>query len=137
MKLKRIIAKYADSDQVPLGGDTPSRILSAEERHHLRQDLHDAIARNRGGFVIAVSLIVSLFLLNGSIVVTHLNEPKTLQAATAALGVSAAGLITWMVRLWSEKSRLEILAVFALSMEGEALKTLLNVLASSIAPPKP
>lgn len=131
MNLKQIITKYTDPEHAPLGEDALPRVLTAEERQHLRDDLLIAIARNRNGFVIIVSLIVTLFLLNGGVVVTHLDSPTIIQAATAALGVSAAGLITWMVRLWSEKSRLEILAVFAVNMEGEALKTLLNVLASS------
>jgi len=131
MKLEEIAKKYSDPDHAPLGVGQPSRILSPEERQHLRDDLQIAIGRNRSGFIVIVSLIVILFLLNTAIVVTHLEEPATIQAATAALGVSAAGLITWMVRLWSEKSRLEILAVFAVNLEGESLTTLLNVLASS------
>ena len=137
MKFEQILTKYTDSEPAPLGAETPPRILNAEERHQLRKDLETALKRNRSGFVIAVSLIVALFLLNGAIVVTHLDAPTTIQAANAALGVSAAGLITWMVRLWSEKSRLEILAVFALNMEGDALKTLLNVLAASFSLAKP
>lgn len=130
MKFKTIVDKFADAELAPLGGETDPRTLSDEERQRLREDVQHAIASNRGGYITAVSLIVVLFLLNALVVLTQLGEPIFVQGMTAAVGVSAAGLITWMMRLWSDKSRLEMLAVFAVNLEGEALKTLLNVLAS-------
>lgn len=136
MKAKEIITKYADPEAAPLGAGDGKQVLTSEQRAELRTDLRMAIDRNRGTLRTAVTLIVILFIVNVGIAVFYLKEPLVIQAAAGVTGVSAAGLITWMIRLWTDKSRLEMLAVFAVNLEGDALKTLLNVLDRSFATSK-
>ncbi|MGD2071064.1 MAG: hypothetical protein PVI57_20515 [Gemmatimonadota bacterium] len=128
MSLSDVLARYRDVEHAPLGGDERRR-LSDEERAALRADL-ERIERTNGRIVwIAVGLLLALFVAWWGVVFMGEGDAGRAQLASGAFGLSAAGCVRWLLRVWREKSSAALLLRLAVDLEGDSLATVINVLA--------
>jgi hypothetical protein len=126
----QILLKYQETPGL-LGAKrvTGAPVLSDAARANLIAELKALNRRNDRLVWVIVVLLVFLFLVSIWVVVAHLDQPKTAAAAGAGLGVSAAGCIVWLLQVWREKTAIEPLLLLAASLGGEALSTVISVLA--------
>jgi hypothetical protein len=129
MNLAEALDKHADVELAPLGAEGRRR-LSDAERSALRQDL-DRIERANSRIVwVAVALLVVLFFAWLAIVLGKTVDAGKVQVASAAFGLSAAGCIRWLLKLWREKTSSALLLRLAVDLEGDALAAVINLLAA-------
>jgi hypothetical protein len=117
------------------GDDTPKRQETSEpviNKDKLQRDLKAVNKDNSRYFLICVIMVLILFLVSVGIVLTNLNKPDVIKLVLGAFGVSSAGLITMMIKLWREKSTVELLILLAISMDTDTLKTVIGVLAKRL-----
>ncbi len=134
--LRRALLENLGSAGIPkdaLGGDEMLEKAVATsppiDRKKLEQDLRAVKRDNTKFFVICVIMVVFLFLVSIGVVLTNLSKPDVIKIVMATFGVSCAGLITWMIRLWREKSNTELVLALAINMNDlETLKTIVAVL---------
>jgi hypothetical protein len=98
------------------------------DRDKLKRDLSAVNKDNSRYFFVCVAMVVLLFLVSIGIILTNLSKPDIIKVAMAAFGISSAGLITMMIKLWREKSNVELLILLAINMDAETLKTIVAVL---------
>jgi hypothetical protein len=95
----------------------------------LKRDLTSVKKDNTKFFVLCVIMVFLLFLVSVGVVLTNLSKPDVVKLVMATFGVSCAGLITMMIRLWREKSNTELVLALAINMNDmDTLKTVLAVL---------
>jgi hypothetical protein len=134
--LRSILLENIGSAGVPkdaLGGDEmlENAIGTGPPINHekLKRDLTAVKKDNTKYFVICVIMVFLLFLVSIGVVLTNLSKPDIIKLVMAAFGVSCAGLITMMIRLWREKSNTELLLALATNMNDlNTLKTVVAVL---------
>lgn len=141
--LRAVLHKYADATvpSAPLGSDETDneekperkRVKRADiDKANLRKDL-EAVKRDNGRyFVVCVVMIGLLFITSIIVVLTNLANPDIIKGAMAAFGISTAGLITLMIKLWRTKSNTEILILLAINMDAETIKTVIGILAKRV-----
>jgi hypothetical protein len=119
-----------------LGGDDEggARVAatSSLDRDKLKRDLSAINKGNNRYFLICVVMVAILFLVSVGVVLTNLNKPEIIRVAMGAFGISSAGLITMMIKLWREKSNVELLMILAINMDYDTLKTVVAVLAKRL-----
>jgi len=98
------------------------------DRDKLKRDLAAVNKDNNRYFLVCVMMVVFLFLVSIGVVLTNLNKPDIIKVVMAAFGISSAGLITMMIKLWREKSNGELLILLAINMDSDTLKTIVTVL---------
>jgi hypothetical protein len=114
-----------------LGSDEIEEVIAAGPRinpEKLQRDLAAVSKTNTTYFIICVIMVVVLFIVSIGVVLTNLNNPDIIKVVLAAFGVSCAGLITMMIKLWREKSNIELLIILAINMDLDTLKTVVAVL---------
>jgi hypothetical protein len=126
--LRTALQPFRDTDTAPLGATKPRPL----NREKLQQALAEVGRVNTRFFLVCVLMIVLLFAATVGVVLTSLDRPGVVQVALAAFGVSAAGLIRWMIALWREKNRTEVVLLLAVNMDDETLKTIVNLMAGSL-----
>jgi hypothetical protein len=94
----------------------------------LKRDLSAVSKNNTKYFIICVIMVLVLFVISIIVVLTNLNKPDIIKVVMAAFGISCAGLITMMIKLWREKSNIELLIILAINMDLDTLKTVVAVL---------
>lgn len=141
--LRAVLHKYADVTvpTAPLGSDETGneekperkRVKRADiDKANLRKDL-EAVKRDNGRyFVVCVVMIGLLFITSIIVVLTNLANPDIIKGAMAAFGISTAGLITLMIKLWRTKSNTEMLILLAINMDAETIKTVIGILAKRV-----
>lgn len=127
-KLKQILLNYTDSDAAPLGG-SGARRLTKEERDRLHADLVRVQHANERFVWLVAGMLFVLFVVLLIIITTNLDKPDIIKSISAAFGISAAGIIRWLVGIWREKTNTETLLQLAVDLEGDALKTVITILA--------
>jgi hypothetical protein len=108
---------------------TPVPIL---DRDKLGRDLSVVNKGNNRYFFICVSMVLTLFAVSVGVVLTNLNKPDIIKVVMAAFGISSAGLITMMIKLWREKSNTELMILLAINMDSDTLKTIIAILAKRL-----
>lgn len=111
------------SDQEKVRQDIPTL-----DRERLKLDLSAANKDNSRYFLVCTVMVVLLFLVSIGVVLTNLSNPNIIKIVMVAFGISSAGLITMMIKLWREKSNVELLILLAINMDSDTLKTVVNVL---------
>jgi hypothetical protein len=102
------------------------------DRVALRADLQAVRKSNNMWFAVGVALLVILFLATLGIVIVYIDRPTVVTTALSALGISSAGLVTLMFRMWGTKSRTEYMLILASNMDAATLKTIVDLLASKL-----
>jgi hypothetical protein len=82
-------------------------------------------------FALCAAMIVVLFVVQIGIVIVYIDQPNLVRAAVAAFGVSAAGLVLWMARLWRERDRVSTIIAIAQSLGPAELRAVLYVMLDS------
>ena len=102
------------------------------DREKLKRDLSAISKGNNRYFLICVVMVVILFLVSVGVVLTNLNKPDIIKIVLGAFGISSAGLITMMIKLWREKSNTELLILLAINMDSDTLKSIIAILAKRL-----
>jgi hypothetical protein len=132
-KLDDLLQNYVD-EPVPALAPPRRKTLARADRDRLLRDLGRLQKGNQTMLWIVILMLIILFLVSIGIVLANLNEPATVKAASAALGISAAACVRWLLSIWREKSNSEIFLRLALSLEGDALKEVISILAEKSRP---
>jgi hypothetical protein len=139
--LRSILEEYSRlSPGVELGSDETQTAapqirppaLTDSHRSKLKRDLDALNHDNRRYFLVCVAMIVLLFLVSVVVVLEHLDNATIVQTALAAFGVSAAGLITWMIKIWRVKTNTEFFMLLATQTDSDTMKMLINILAQKM-----
>jgi hypothetical protein len=141
--LRTVLNKYADTNipGAPLGSDETDQEEKPQKRRvkgpdidkaNLRKDLEAVKKDNSRYFVVCVVMIVLLFIISIIVVLTNLAKPDIIKIAMTAFGISTAGLITLMIKLWRTKSNTEMLILLAINMDAETIKSVINILAKRV-----
>lgn len=114
------------------GGEKAAPPTVKVNKAGLKRGLVQVKKDNNRYFLICVAMVLILFAVSVGVVIFKNDQPDLIKAIMAALGVSSAGLITMMIKLWRDKSNVELVLVLATNMDDEALKTVLAVLVKKI-----
>jgi hypothetical protein len=118
----------------PMG--TGPRKPTAAQRERLLRDVDLILKRNQLFVWLIAAGLVILFVT--SLVLSLMSGSSTAATvALTALGISAPACIWWMMRLWREKSSLELIIRLAVEYGGDAFDKLIAILAEKAggAPP--
>lgn len=132
--LLKIVGPIMPPEDALGGDDVNSEPIQATpstpplDRDKLRRDLKAVNKQNSRYFVVCVVMILVIFSVSIGVVLTNLNRPDIIKADMAAIGISFACLITMMIKLWRDKSNIELLIILATYMEADTLKTIVDVL---------
>jgi len=129
-RLKDVILANTDFD-FDAFGEAKGRSISDKDRDKLLTDLSDVNKGNTWLVKIAVAMLVLLFLIQVTLILINPKETLLLQGLTGILGLSAAGCIRWLLGIWREKTNTETLVRLSTDLKGDALKTVIMVLARS------
>jgi hypothetical protein len=129
-RLREVILSYTDFAFDSLG-DAKGRSLSKKERDQLQVDLVAVQKDNRWLVRIVVAMLLLLFVVYVFLVLINPKRTVLLHGGNAILGLSAAICIRWLVGIWREKTNTETLLRLATDLEGDALKTVIMVMAKS------
>lgn len=121
-RLRSVLAPY--SKEISLGGSGPNA-MSVEQ---LKLELREVSRSNEHYFAICVVMILVLFLASLWVIMRFLGRPDVVTTAFAALGISTAGLLRAMIRLWREKVATDMLLALAGALTKDALKSVIAVL---------
>ncbi len=141
--LRSLLKQYSDIApivSVQLGTD---ETVADEKRHvatrrqeidrkALRKDLYRVKQDNNRYFVVCAAMVVVLFIVSVGLVITNLQNAAVVKVVLSGFGVSAAGLITLMAKLWRVKNNTELLLILAINTDGETIKTVVNILAKAL-----
>lgn len=139
--LKSLLQQFSDTSaavSVQLGSD---ETLADEKRHvgrqeidrkALRRDLSRVKRENNRYFVVCAAMVVVLFIISVSLVITNLQNAAVVKIVLSGFGVSAAGLITVMTKLWRVKNNTELLLILAINTDSETIKAVVNILAKAL-----
>jgi len=117
------------------GDDAERRVVSTSPPlnvEKLKQDLSAVTKNNTKYFILCVIMVLVLFVVSITVVLTNLGKPDIIKVVMAAFGISCAGLITMMIKLWREKSNTELLIILAINMDLDTLKAVVAVLAKKL-----
>jgi hypothetical protein len=137
--LRRVLLENVGLTSAPadsLGGDDEQggRMSAAPaiDRDKLKHDLSAVNKANNRYFLVCVAMVVLLFLVSVGVILTNLNRPEIIKVVMSAFGISSAGLITVMIKLWREKSNIELLLLLAINMDTDTLKTVVTMLVNRL-----
>jgi hypothetical protein len=102
------------------------------DRKALRKDLGRVKQDNNRYFVVCVAMVVVLFIVSVGLVITNLQNAGVVKVVLSGFGVSAAGLITLMTKLWRVKNNTELLLILAVNTDSGTIKTVVNILAKAL-----
>lgn len=123
-RIRRVIS--AILPDVVLGPST--RALDQEERRALLAEL-ERVDRSTSPLVaLAVALLTILFFTALATSLAAGFSKLLVGGIVSGLGLSAAGCIAWLVRLWQTKTATTLLLTLAVSLEGEALAAAVRAL---------
>lgn len=114
-------------DEVPAPPKAP-----ALDKDKLQRDLAVVYKDNNRYFIVCVVMVCALFVASVGVVMMNLNSPDVIKVTMAAFGISSAGLITMMIKLWREKSNTELLLALASNMGTGTLETVVKVLINKV-----
>lgn len=121
---------YAGADET---GEPSARAeVTTLDRAALRADLDVVRRSSNRWFAVCVALLAILFVATLWVVIAYVERPQVVRAAVAALGVSSAGLVTMMVRMWKSKSAAEYLLTLAVHLDAATMKTVIKILAKHV-----
>lgn len=122
--LQDVLLPFSTVERLALG---TARAL-ALQRNTLKKALADARADNRKVFLIFLCMIVCLFSVAVVGVVLNLNHPEVVWGINSAFGGLSAFLFYFLLRVWREISRMNLVLMLTEFMDMGALQTLVNEL---------
>jgi hypothetical protein len=128
--LRRVLAKYS-ARPATMGGPAPAPSDASTDQartESLRNDLKNVSDKNRLVFFLCVAMVLALFVGACWLVLTHLQDTKFIQGVLAVTGISFAGLISQMVRLWKVKVSSDMILVLASSLNASDTRSILEIL---------
>ena len=125
-QLKSVLSAYAQANLANLGGARPKS--SAIDLEKLTPQLQQVVQRNNKFFILCVAMILVLFVANITIVLLHHDNLKLVVATSGIFGISAAGLIALMAKLWREKVATELVLGLLPALEPAVFKTVITTL---------
>jgi hypothetical protein len=123
-KLKTILTSYANVELAPLGA-RKTRTIQVDK---LREELHQTVRRNNWLFAVCIVLAIVLFGVQLWVALTYMTQPNVVKAIAGIFGISAAGLVTQMIKLWQEKLATELLLGLLPVLDSAVLTTVINAL---------
>ncbi|HEX2080039.1 MAG TPA: hypothetical protein VHG08_20135 [Longimicrobium sp.] len=121
---------YAGADETAEAPAEPE--VTSIDRAALRSDLGVVRRSSNRWFAVCAALLSTLFAATLWVVIAYVDRPEVVRAAVAALGVSSAGLVTMMLRMWKSKSAAEYLITLAAHLDAATMKTVIEILAKQV-----
>jgi len=141
LSLRDVVSKYsspavfptvtAGSDETSAGPKTAPASFTVD-RVALRNDLNGVIKANKVWFQVCVFLLLALFIATLALVIVYIDRPALVKGALSALGISSAGVLTLMIKLWRIKSYTEILLLMAVNMDEATMRAVVDVIAKRL-----
>lgn len=124
--LKQVLGDYAIKrrDMGAPEGMAPQNV----DRTGLTAALSKIRDRNSVFFWICVVMTVVIFIVSLFITLKNIDAPEKIQATYAAVGISTIGIIYYMVKLWKEKTSIDLLLILVADLEPSAINSILVVL---------
>jgi hypothetical protein len=123
-KLKAILTSYANVELSPLGAHK-TRTIQVDK---LREELNQTVRRNNWLLAVCIALAIGLFGVQLWAALTYMTQPNVVKVIAGIFGISAAGLVTQMIKLWQEKVATELLLGLLPVMDSAVLSTVINAL---------
>ncbi|AXY73202.1 hypothetical protein D3H65_04085 [Paraflavitalea soli] len=120
--LKSILGKFADLSTLAGDGE-----LTRAEIETLKVYLNRR--RNKNNYLLfASSLLLVVGLIYIIVSSDNAEKMKETIGKSSVVGISIAGLITFMLNLWKENGNIRLMLIFVRSMDGAMLKAIVNKL---------
>lgn len=123
-KLKAALLPYLTVEKGELG----KRQARTFDRDKLAGKLREIVARNNAVFGFCVAMVIIPFVVQLWVALAYASEPQLVKAIGGAFGISAAGLIFQMIKLWREKVATELLLELLPTLDTAVFKTVIAVL---------
>jgi|ERR1700751_2305321 hypothetical protein len=122
--LKNTLIWYLGVEQGELG----KRETSTADRGALGGRLQQIIAKNNVTFVLCVAMVLLLFAIQLWVALSYISQPQLVKVVGGAFGISAAGLVFQMIKLWREKVTTELLLELLPTLDASVFRTVISVL---------
>lgn len=122
--LRNALVWYLGVEQGELG----KRLASTADRDELSGRLRQIAARNNVTFVLCVAMVLVLFAIQLWVALYSVSQPQFVKFVGGAFGISAAGLVFQMVKLWREKVTTELLLELLPNLDASVFRTVISVL---------
>jgi hypothetical protein len=109
-----------------MGAEMPD--VSTTNLERLAPQLQQIVRRNDKLFLVCVSMVFVLFAANLAVVLLHHDNLKLVAGASGIFGISAAGLISQMIKLWREKEATELVLGLLPALEPAVFRTVITTL---------
>jgi hypothetical protein len=132
--LRAVLAKYYTRPASLGSPESPSTQVEEADRvrsENLRRDLKRVSERNRSVFLVCVFMVILLFVGACWLVLKHQSDTTFIQGVFAVTGVSFAGLISQMVRLWKAKVSSDMILILSSSLNPADTRAVLEILLKS------
>ncbi len=96
----------------------------------LLKRLRDVNAANSKYFIICVAMVVAMFVAALSLIFLRMSDSTTATLVAGAFGLSVAGMVRMMLRLWREKVATDLL--LELSNDPAVLRSVIDTLATRL-----
>jgi hypothetical protein len=104
----------------------------ALDRDALREELRNLNRRSRTGFFVCMGMLLIIFALAIAGVIIYHNEPSRIGAIFAASGVTITGIVTATTKLWTQRTKSEMVVALVGSLDQNALQAALQSLLSTL-----
>jgi hypothetical protein len=132
--LRAVLAKYSVRSASLGGSETSTGQLGQTDEVRsdcLRRDLKAVSEKNRFVFLICVAMVIVLFVGACWLVIKHQEDTTFIQRVLTVTGISFAGLIAQMIRLWKAKVLSDMTLVLASNLNSTDMRSVLEILLKS------
>ena len=120
-RLKTLLNQYVVPVQAGDGEELDGESLKLE-----LETLRDAHQRT---FYLCAGMVITAFIASIVVVILLMNDPSKIAALFGATGVTTAGMITLMVKIWKEKVAIDLTLALVGSLQPEAYGSFLAIIA--------
>lgn len=122
MNLRALLTEYVDPIE---GGPSMPSAFPIEE---LKERLEALKRENSAYFALCAAMVAVLFLAGLWVALANLGNAAVVGTAFAGVGASMVTAVLLMIRLWREKTAVDMLIAFSIALDPEVVKSIVDVL---------
>jgi hypothetical protein len=130
--LKETLREYAALPSAGLGGDETAEKLppgtKTFDRDKFLSEIKSIRKNNEIYFWICIGMAVVLFIVTIVVVFNNLQSSVVIQAATAGLGATTAGVVAFTSKMVRTKGNIETLLALAPEVNDDLLRMIIEIL---------
>jgi hypothetical protein len=122
--LREYLSEIGQLDTPSLGGGGRQRPITEQDSQFLRETLGHSMTSSDWIISVAVGLLVCLFGVGIYLILNNRDSNLTMAGITGGTFASSMAIIRYLLRIWSEKNKMQILILNSYALEPKVLAKL-------------